>query len=159
LEVVEISDVEATALEVAALPQLPPAALPTPSDVAAMEAAMAQLAATHSLTTADEAEIAAELASAAEAEEQAGVIAADVAVDGLEQSVIAQTGPARLVLHQEDVVRAPRASRSTLLFGSQAHIGLAKSKRTRTAKATATPSSIDMFTVAEPSAQLQLSLF
>ena len=120
---------------------------------------MAQLAATHSLTTVEEAEIAVELASTAEAEEQTGVVAADIAVDGREQSVIAQTDPATLVLHQDDVVRAPRATRSTLVFGSQAHIGLAKSKRTRTAKATAAPSSIDMFTVADPGAQLQLSLF
>jgi hypothetical protein len=124
-----------------------------------METAMAQLAATHSLTAMEEVEITVDLASTAEAEEQIGVVAAEPAVGGLEQPVAVQTDPETLVLHQADVVRVPRASHSTLVFGSQAHIGLAKGKRTRPAKATAAPSSTDMFTVADPSAQLQLSLF
>src|SRR5581483_8247597 len=73
LEIVETSDVDAGTLTMAAaLPQLPPAALPEPSDLAAMELASAQLATNHSLTAAEEAEIAAEVAEA-EAESVAAV--------------------------------------------------------------------------------------
>src|SRR5262249_36577752 len=133
LEVVEISDAEATALGVAALSQLPPAALPQPSDVAAMELAMAQLATAHILTAAEEAAIAAELVDTVDAEEQTGAVAAEAALDGPEQPIVLEIQPRAILLAHDDVVRAPRATRSTLVFGSQAHIGLAKSKRTRTA--------------------------
>ena len=62
------------------------------------------------------------------------------------------------------VVRVPRASRSTLVFGSHAHIGLVKGKRAKTAKASKAPNAelattIDIFAVADTSVPLQLALF
>jgi hypothetical protein len=165
LEVVETSDVDATALEVAAVwPLLPPAALPEPSDLAAMETAMAQLAATHDLTEAEEVAIAAELVDTVDAEEQTGAATAEAAMDVLEQPIALEIQPRTIVLAQADVVRVPRASRSTLVFGSHAHIGLVKGKRTKTAKATNAPkaelaTTIDVFAVADTPARLQLALF
>jgi hypothetical protein len=162
LEVVGISDVDAATLEVAAaLPLLPPAALPEPGDWAAMAAAMAQLATTAVLTAAEEATITAELVDTVDAEEQTGAIAAEAAVEELEQPEIQ---PRTILLAQSDVVRVPGASRSTLVFGSQAHIGLVKGKRAKTAKATKAPNAelattIDVFAVADTPAPLQLALF
>jgi N12 class adenine-specific DNA methylase len=157
LEIVETSDVDASALTVAAaLPQLPPAALPEPSDPAAMELAMAQLAAAHSLTAAEEAEIAAE-ASAIEAE-----AAAPALVETQEQPAAIEQPQISIVLTAADVARVVPASRSTLIFGSVEQIGRVKSKRARAAKQTATSAAgeaLDLFALLDPPAQLQLALF
>ena len=164
LDVVETSDAEGTTLERAALPQLPPAALPEPSDVAAMELAMAQLATAHILTAAEEAAITAELVDTVNAEEQTGALATESVMDGLEQPSVLEIQPRTIVLAQADIVRVPHASRSTLVFGSQAHIGLVKRKRAKATKATNAPNAdlattIDIFAVADMSAPLQLALF
>jgi hypothetical protein len=162
LEVVETSDVEAAALEVAAaLPQLPPAALPEPSDMAAMEAAMAQLAATQALTDTEEAEIAAELADAEAA--QAATIDAPAAPEVLELPPLAlEIQPLTLSLTANDVVRVPHTSRSTLVFGSLEHIGQVKGKKaakgTKRAN-TQVAATVEMFAVEGAPAQLQLALF
>jgi hypothetical protein len=161
LEIVETSDVDATALQVALLPQLPPAALPEPSDLAAMELAMAQLAATHSLTAAEEAEIAAQLVAEADADAQMAAIDAPAAPEALEQPVTLEIQPVRIVLTQADVVRAAHTSRSTLVFGSMEHIGQIKGKRAaKPAKRTgAEMATMDLFAIAAAPAQVQLTLF
>jgi hypothetical protein len=64
-----------------------------------------------------------------------------------------------VALRQEDVIQPPRASRSTLVFGSTEHIRRAKGKKS--AKAIIAPvATADMFAT-EPAApqQLALSLF
>jgi len=161
LEIVETSDVEAAALEVALLPQLPPAALPEPSDLAAMELAMAQLAATHSLTVAEEAEIAAQLVEEAEADAQLAAIDAPATPEVLDQPATLEIQPVRMVLTQADVVRVAHTSRSTLVFGSMEHIGQIKGKRAaKAAKRTgAEMATMDLFAIAAAPAQVQLTLF
>ena len=165
LEVVETSDVDAATLEVAvALPLLPPAALPEPSDLAAMEQAMARLAATHELTEAEEVAIAAELVDTVDTEEQTGAVATETAVGVLNPPSVLEIQPRTLVLAQADVVRVPHASRSTLVFGSHTHIGLVKRKHTKTTKASKAlnaelATTIDVFAVADTSVPLQLALF
>ena len=144
------------------MPHLPPAALPEPSDRAAMELAMAQLAITRVLTAAEEAAITAELVDTVDAEEQTGAVTTEAALDGPEQPIVTEIPPRTIVLAQDDIVHVPHASRSTLVFGSHAHIGLVKGKRAKTSKAPTNAelaTTIDIFAVADTPAPLQLALF
>ncbi len=161
LEIVETSDVDASALSLAAaLPQLPPAALPEPSNLAAMEQAMAELAATHDLTAVEEAELAAELGATGDPDAQpVGTNGLDVVLQ-LDQPVALDIQPVTLVLSEADVVRVPHTSRSTLVFGSIEQIGRIKGKRAKAANQPATAlEAMDLFAALDTPAQLQLTLF
>jgi hypothetical protein len=129
-----------------------------------MELAIAQLATAHILTAAEEAAITAELVDTVDAEEQTGAVTAESVTDVLEQLLVLEIQPPTILLAQADVVRMPRASRSTLVFGSHEHIGLVKGKRAKAAKTTKDANAelattIDVFAVADTPAPLQLALF
>jgi hypothetical protein len=152
LEVVAVSDAERLeddgAMPVMLALLLPPVALPAPSDPAAMQAAMARLA-TLDAVVVEEEPIEAEIE-----------LAVGQAVEEIAQSeVVEPMQPLAVTLYQEDVIQLPRASRSTLVFGSIEHIRRVKGKKP--AKAATTPmTTTDMF-AAEPASpqQLALSLF
>ena len=136
LRVVEASDAEACELAIGAsstrLPALPPLALPEPSDLAAMAATIAGLLSAAPRTDVIDLEV--------EAEAEAAVA-----------EPVAFEPP--VLLGQDDVIWAPRPSRSTLVFGDPAHF-----QRPRPRRQPPVTRAGDLLTV-EPAAPQQLALF
>jgi hypothetical protein len=155
LEIVAVSDadvLEQTAGQpVAPTLRLPPVALPKPSDLAAMDAAVACLATLDAVVVENEIE--------AEIEAETSATEAEV----LELPITISTPqPMQLdvALRHQDVIRQPRASRSALVFGSCEHIKQVRGKKTaKTAKPAPGAATTDLFAAETTPQQLALTLF